>query len=231
MLTRDGNSEVSCEKTWIEDEVDDSVNHMVELIQAGQQFSASMFVGGVLPVDVADDRNDISDGCSTHDPIPGVNNEGDTSLGGIAKKKRAKGNDNALEEMKQYVDMKTKQSEVRMLKAIADSEGRITNFIAGAIAAATKGKSYCPDDSSGNVEHRTSDGPANVVGIDAAATKGKSSCGEDSSGNVEHTTSDGPRKVVGTDAGNLNVIGDQSGDVDGGFEKYDWVSFVTYQYG
>ena len=53
--------------------------------------------------------------------------------------------------MKQYVDMKNKQSENRMLKAIAESEGRLTQLIMKAFSAPKQAASNMPSDVCGHV--------------------------------------------------------------------------------
>ena len=53
--------------------------------------------------------------------------------------------------MKQYVDMKDKQSENRMLKAISESEGRLTQLIMKAFSAPKQAASNMPSDICGHV--------------------------------------------------------------------------------
>ncbi|CAE6130788.1 unnamed protein product [Arabidopsis arenosa] len=113
--------------SWVEDRDDAAVDQMIQLIGRRDKFTASMFGGGLLPDSLPDDKNDNSDVCSTHDSLDEVN--------GPKRKRKGKANVQISEAMKQYVDMKDKQSENRMLKAISESEGRLTKLIMEAISS------------------------------------------------------------------------------------------------
>ncbi|CAL9218321.1 unnamed protein product, partial [Arabidopsis halleri] len=161
--------------SWIEDRDDAAVDQMIQLIGRGDKFTASMFGGGLLPDSLPDDKNYNSDACSTHDSLDEVN--------GPKRKRKGKANVQISEAMKQYVDMKDKQSENRMLKAISESEGRLTKLIMKAISSPKQGTTNLISEVCGHV------GRSEKV-VPSGKEEGT---GKENPSNVDHTAASGSK--------------------------------------
>lgn len=83
-------------------------------------------------------QREMSDVCST-DATPAENNAPSSStMAGTSKKTKCKGGVAANDAMKQYVDMKVRRTENRLLRAIAESEARVSTLITKSIGKALK---------------------------------------------------------------------------------------------
>jgi len=122
---------------WIDDEADPRVDSLLQLIREDHLFKGSMFLGGVVPDSLPDERNDNSDVCSTHDCGDDDNYQTDGTMDGSSKTRKAEGQFNIPDSIKNYIDKKDKRMESRMLKAIADSEARLSSLL-----RATHGKHH-----------------------------------------------------------------------------------------
>ncbi|KAG7588592.1 Ulp1 protease family C-terminal catalytic domain [Arabidopsis suecica] len=166
--------------SWVEDRDDVAVDQMIQLIGRRDKFTASMFGGGLLPDSLPDDKNDNIDVCSTHDSLDEVN--------GPKRKRKGKANVQISEAMKQYVDMKEKQSENRMLKAISESEGRLTKLIMKAISSPKQGTTNLPSEVCGHVGRSEK-----VVSSGEEEVSGQEEGGKENPSNVDHTAASGSK--------------------------------------
>jgi len=122
---------------WIDDVADPRVDSLLQLIREDHLFKGSMFLGGVVPDSLPDERNDNSDVCSTHDCGDDDNNQTNETMDASSKTRKAKGQFSIPDSIKNYIDKKDKRMETRMLKAIADSEARLSTLL-----RATHGKHH-----------------------------------------------------------------------------------------
>jgi len=114
---------------WIDDEEDPRVDNLLQLIKEDHHFKGSIFLGGVVPDSLPEERNENNNVCSTHDCGEDENHQTDGTMDGSSKTRKAKGQFNIPDSIKNYIDKKDKRMESRMLKAIADSEARLSSLL------------------------------------------------------------------------------------------------------
>lgn len=126
---------------WLEEDNDEFVDNVLHLIRMNHKFSASMFLGDLLPDESDDERNDSSDIGSNDETFVEDHTVPPKAMPRCPKTVKEKGNVGINDALKQFVDMKVKRSENRLMKAIAESESRVIEMLTKAMSGPGKEES------------------------------------------------------------------------------------------